>query len=61
MTPQLRQAIKILQLSNLELSEFVLQEIEQNPFLERDTGDAINSDNDYSSSDEDVSVFDKVV
>ncbi len=59
MTPQLRQAIKILQLSNLELSEFVLQEIEQNPFLERDTGDAINSDNDYSSSDEDVSVFDK--
>jgi RNA polymerase sigma-54 factor len=35
MTPQLQQAIKMLQLSNLELSEFVDAEIEQNPLLER--------------------------
>ena len=35
MTPQLQQAIKMLQLSNLELSEFVDTEIEQNPLLER--------------------------
>ena len=34
MTPQLQQAIKMLQLSNLELSEFVDAEIEQNPLLE---------------------------
>ncbi|MGD9800070.1 MAG: RNA polymerase factor sigma-54 [Parvularculaceae bacterium] len=35
MTPQLQQAIKLLQLSNLELSEFVEQQLEENPFLER--------------------------
>src|SRR3954452_13620386 len=34
MTPQLQQAIKMLQLSNLELAEFVEAEIEQNPLLE---------------------------
>jgi RNA polymerase sigma-54 factor len=36
MTPQLQQAIKLLQLSNLELVEFVEQELERNPLLERD-------------------------
>src|ERR1700733_11057593 len=36
MTPQLQQAIKLLQLSNLELSTYVEGEIEQNPLLERD-------------------------
>ena len=36
MTPQLQQAIKLLQLSNLELSEFVAAELESNPLLERD-------------------------
>ncbi len=35
MTPQLQQAIKLLQLGNLELSTHVQQELEQNPFLER--------------------------
>ena len=35
MTPQLQQAIKMLQLSNLELTGFVEAEIEQNPLLER--------------------------
>lgn len=39
MTPQLQQAIKLLQLSNVELSEFVDRELEQNPLLERDDGD----------------------
>ena len=33
-TPQLQQAIKLLQLGNLELSSVVQQELEQNPFLE---------------------------
>ena len=36
MTPQLQQAIKLLQLSNLELAEYIEQELERNPLLERD-------------------------
>jgi len=36
MTPQLQQAIKLLQLSNLELTAFVEQEMESNPLLEAD-------------------------
>ena len=40
MTPQLQQAIKLLQLSNVELAEFVEDELSQNPMLERDHGDA---------------------
>ena len=35
MTPQLQQAIKLLQFSNLELAEYVEQELEKNPMLER--------------------------
>ncbi len=36
MTPQLQQAIRLLQLSNVELCSFVEQELERNPLLERD-------------------------
>lgn len=36
MTPQLQQAIRLLQLSNLELSAYVETELERNPLLERD-------------------------
>lgn len=36
MTPQLQQAIKLLQMSNLELQTFVESELEKNPLLERD-------------------------
>jgi RNA polymerase sigma-54 factor len=36
MTPQLQQAIKLLQLNNIELTEFVETELERNPLLERD-------------------------
>ena len=40
MTPQLQQAIKLLQLSNAELAEFIEAEIERNPLLERgETGE----------------------
>jgi RNA polymerase sigma-54 factor len=35
MTPQLMQAIKLLQLSNLELSAYVEHELERNPLLEQ--------------------------
>ena len=36
MTPQLQQAIKLLQLSNIELAEYCESELEKNPLLERD-------------------------
>jgi RNA polymerase sigma-54 factor len=38
MTPQLQQAIKLLQLSSVDLLAYVEQELEQNPLLERDDG-----------------------
>jgi len=39
MTPQLQQAIKLLQLSNFELTAFIDQELERNPLLEREEAD----------------------
>jgi RNA polymerase sigma-54 factor len=39
MTPQLQQAIKLLQLSNMELAAFVETELERNPLLERAEGE----------------------
>lgn len=39
MTPQLQQAIKLLQLSNIELAAYVEQELEKNPLLQRDESD----------------------
>jgi len=44
MTPQLQQAIKLLQLSNVELLDYVEQELEQNPLLEREEGESIQAD-----------------
>ncbi|MGH6927407.1 MAG: RNA polymerase factor sigma-54, partial [Dongiaceae bacterium] len=38
MTPQLQQAIKLLELSSQDLAAYVESEIEQNPLLERDEG-----------------------
>ncbi len=40
MTPQLRQAINLLQMSNLELSEVIEQELVKNPLLEREEDSA---------------------
>ncbi|MFN9356233.1 MAG: RNA polymerase factor sigma-54 [Alphaproteobacteria bacterium] len=40
MTPQLQQAIKLLQMSNLDLQVFVDQELERNPLIEREDGEA---------------------
>ncbi|HPS93236.1 MAG TPA: RNA polymerase factor sigma-54 [Deltaproteobacteria bacterium] len=37
MTPQLQQAIKLLQLSRIELQEYITSELESNPLLEGDT------------------------
>lgn len=62
MTPQLMQAIKLLQLSNLDLVAFVEDELERNPLLERadnegaperaqDSADA-STQSDYSEGDD---------
>jgi RNA polymerase sigma-54 factor len=39
LTPQLRQAIQLLQLSNLELEAFIAEEISKNPLLESHAGE----------------------
>lgn len=39
MTPQLQQAIKLLQFSHLELAAFIQQELEKNPLLQEGAGD----------------------
>ena len=36
MTPQLQQAIKLLELSNQDLAAYVEEELERNPLLERE-------------------------
>ena len=64
MTPQLLQAIKLLQFSNVELSAFVEEELERNPLLERvderpdpfaepasDASDAWDVDSDFDAGD----------
>lgn len=40
MTPQLQQAIKLLQLSNVELAEYIEEEMERNPLLEKGEAEA---------------------
>ena len=44
MTPQLQQAIKLLQLSRLELLETINQEMETNPMLEEQSLDEVDDD-----------------
>src|SRR5215831_1580792 len=47
MTPQLMQAIKLLQLSHLDLATYVDAELERNPLLERPSEeDSIRNDSD---------------
>jgi RNA polymerase sigma-54 factor len=57
MTPQLMQAIKLLQLSNLDLTTFVEEELERNPLLERandepPAGEAPAEGGQFSDSDD---------
>ena len=59
MTPQLQQAIRLLQLSNFELAQYVDTELERNPLLERD--DATETpDKDTSSQPESGASADEV-
>src|SRR5258708_8090798 len=59
MTPQLQQAIKLLQLSNLELSAFIESELEQNPLLERDDTPADGASETPASEDPAASATDE--
>jgi len=52
MTPQLQQAIKLLQLSRIELAEMIQEEMEQNPALE-ETGTQETSDNSITAKEKD--------
>ena len=56
MTPQLQQAIKLLQLSNIELSSFLEEELERNPLLERSDGEGENDG--IENADRDTSDLD---
>jgi len=50
MTPQLQQAIKLLQLSRLELLETISQELETNPLLDEQPGDEGDNEIDFSEA-----------
>lgn len=49
MTPQLQQAIKLLQLSNIELAEFVEEELERNPLLEKGEPESEKTENEKNN------------
>lgn len=52
MTPQLQQAIKLLQLNNQEIAEFIEEEIAENPLLEKkETEPSENTSDDNASSE----------
>jgi RNA polymerase sigma-54 factor len=51
LTPQLQQSIRLLQLSTLELSQEVEQALDENPFLERETDEALREEFGLSHSD----------
>ncbi len=64
-TPQLQQAIKLLQLSSIELADYITQELESNPLLEADdTGEAgalaEGAGNADDRADDGLSVIDSV-
>ncbi len=51
MTPQLQQAIKLLQLNNLELTDLVNKELEENPFLENQSSEENSEEFDENTND----------
>ena len=52
LTPQLTQAIKLLQLSNLELEAFIAEELSKNPLLEPQASDDAEPAQGESSGEE---------
>lgn len=59
MTPQLQQAIKLLQLSRLELVDTINQEMEENPLLEEATPDEGHEEEVHSANEDDVQSIEK--
>ena len=59
-TPQLQQAIKLLQLSNIELEEYVETELEKNPLLARDDRDSPDVEPDAPRHEETDVALDRV-
>ncbi len=57
MTPELRQAIQILQFNNVELMEFIYKQLEVNPFLE--SADSKNQESGSTENTDDESNYDK--
>lgn len=53
MTPQLQQAIKLLQLNNAELAEYIESEIAQNPLLEKLPNESEQENTDAPAASED--------
>ena len=54
LTPQLRQAISLLQMNNLELNELIEQELQSNPLLERESDHLSSIDDDFQPTINDV-------
>ena len=52
MTPQLQQAIKLLQLSRLELQDALTQQLEENPMLEEAGAELDEADTEIAANDE---------
>ncbi len=59
MTPQLQQAIKLLQLSRMELVDTINQEMEENPLLEEVAPDEISADEVHADVEDDVQSIEK--
>ncbi len=52
MTPELRQAIAVLQMSTLELGEYIQKEIQENPFLEEKEAEESNESQSEKETDD---------
>ena len=60
MTPQLMQSIQLLQMTHLELTQFIEQEVEKNPLLEfASNDDTADRKDDFPSPDEAASGDDR--
>ena len=57
LTPQLMQSIRLLQLSHLELSAFVDVELQRNPLLEREDGEAAAGDTETEAPEPAIESF----
>jgi len=60
LTPQLQQSIRLLQLSTLEMAQEVEQMLDENPFLELETGTAEREEHGLAQDDTPVSLGDRL-